>query len=75
MKDDKLSIYLREFLIESKGRNAFIYEEMSKLVDMMKSYLIKNKKLTMGEKFSAGSSNILKNYLPFRLNVQKKNRF
>ena len=72
MKDDKLSIYLREFLIESKGRNAFIYEEMSKLVDMMKSYLIKNKKLTMGKKFSAGSSDILKNYLPFRLNVQKK---
>lgn len=74
MKDDKLTIYLREFLIESKGRNAFIYEEMSKLVDMMRSYVIEKKTLGSDSSFEI-ETNDIKNYLPFKLNIQRNISF
>jgi hypothetical protein len=69
MKGDKLSEYLKEFLIESKGRNALIYEEVSKLVDMMKKEAKSNNIIYS---VPIDEIDILKNYLPFRMNIQKK---
>jgi hypothetical protein len=69
MKGDKLSEYLKEFLIESKGRNTLIYEEVSKLVDMMKK---EAKSHNFIYNFPINEINILKPYLPFRFNIQRQ---
>lgn len=78
MGNDKLSQYLREFLLESKGRNALIYEEASKLVRMLRRDYA-NKEITGRLYFDFNDINeeikFLRPYLPFRFNIQGSHEF
>jgi hypothetical protein len=81
MNQDKLSQYLREFLFESKGRNALIYEEASKLVRMLKrDYANQEIRYThflgFGDNYSDNDEiSLLRPYLPFRFNIQGHSKY
>ena len=77
---DKLSQYLREFLLESKGRNALIYEEASKLVRVLKrDYANQEIRYTHFLDFGCNSDkdeiSLLRPYLPFKFNIQGNSKY
>lgn len=80
MGKDKLSEYLREFILESKGRNALIYEEASKLVRMLRNAFANKEIPDRGFYFELVGHkkelvDFLRPYLPFRFNIQDKHDF
>jgi len=80
MNQDKLSQYLREFLFESKGRNALLYEEASKFVRSLKRDYA-NKEIAYNYYLGFGYYEdnklipFLRPYLPFKFNIQGHSSF